>query len=432
VNLTGWSRFELPRSGPVWMRRLREAARGRFEELGFPTSRVEEWKYTNVAPIARTAFQPAAEVPSGELAEKLAGMRFADLGAPRVVVVNGRYSAELSSADGLPEGVQVSSLSKALETEPESLQPHLARCAPYENHAFIALNTALLEDGVLVRIAHRRVLNSPLYLLHVTGVNGSAVAWHPRTLVLAGRDSQARIIEGYLGLEEGVCFSNAVTEAVLGEGAVLDYTKLEVETDQAFHFGALHVWQGRASSLHSHSLALGGRLVRNEIGVVLAGEGAEATLNGLYLVTGERHIDNYTTLDHAQPHCPSRELYKGILDGKAHAVFHGRIIVRPEAQKTDAIQRNKNLLLSAEAVINTKPQLEIYADDVRCTHGATVGQVDPEAVFYLRSRGIAAEQARSLLTQAFASEILERLQFEPLRRRLRETLACWLGPARRP
>ena len=432
MNLTGWSRVEPPRSGPGWMRRLREAARGRFEEVGFPTTRAEEWKYTNVAPIARTVFQPAAEVPADQVGEKLAGARFADLRAPRVVVVNGRYSAELSNVDGLPEGVRVSSLAQALETEPESLQPHLARCAGYDNHVFIALNTAMLEDGVFVRIANRRVLDCPLYLLHVTGVNGSAVASHPRTLVVADRDSQARIIEGYLGLEEGVCFSNAVTEAVLGEGAVLDYTKLEVERDQAFHFGALHVRQARSSSFHSHSLALGGRLVRNEIGVVLAGEGAEATLNGLYLATGERHIDNYTTLDHAQPHCPSRELYKGILDGKAHAVFHGRIIVRPEAQKTDAIQRNKNLLLSAEAVINTKPQLEIYADDVRCTHGATVGQVDPEGVFYLRSRGIAAEEARSLLTQAFASEMLERLQFEPLRSRVREMLSAWLSPRRRP
>jgi Fe-S cluster assembly protein SufD len=431
VNVTGWSWFETPRSGRPWLRRLREAARERFEELGFPTTHVEAWKYTSVAPIARTAFQPAPEVPAGAIAEKLARAPLADLDAPRIVVVNGRFAAEVSTAFSLLEGVQVGSLAGAVEAEPEALQPYLGSQARYDQHAFVALNTACLADGVVVRIPTGRVLEVPLYLLHVTAADGQPTAWHPRTLVLAGRDSQARIIEGYLGLNGGVSFSNAVTEAVLDEGAVLDYTKLEAEGERAFHFGALHVRQARASSFASHSISLGGRLVRNEIGVVLAGEGAEATLNGLYLAGGERHVDNYTTLDHAQPHCPSRELYKGILDGKAHAVFHGRIIVRQEAQKTDAIQRNKNLLLSGDAVIDTKPQLEIYADDVRCTHGATVGQVDPEAVFYLRSRGIAREEARSLLTFAFASEMIDRLPVEALRDRLREAVRARLNPARR-
>jgi Fe-S cluster assembly protein SufD len=341
--------------------------------------------------------------------------------APRIVLVNGRRAAGIPAAGGL-EGIQVGSLATAVEAEPEAVQPYLARCARYAQHALVALNTACFEDGVVVRIPRGRAVETPLYVLHVTAAEGGPAAWHPRTLVVAGRDSRARIIEGYLGLNGEVSFTNAVTEAVLEEGAVLDYTKLEAEGEAAFHFGALHVRQARASSFASHSISLGGRLVRHEIGVALEGEGAEATLNGLYLAGGQRHVDNYTTLDHAQPHCPSRELYKGVLGGKAHAVFHGRILVRQEAQKTDAIQRNKNLLLSADAVIDTKPQLEIYADDVRCTHGATVGQVDAEAVFYLRSRGIAREEARGLLTLAFASEMIERVAWERLRERLREVV----------
>lgn len=429
MNATAWSRHETPGSGRMWLRSLREAAGARFAALGFPTLRQEEWKYTNLAPIARTRFERAREIPEGEVRERLAGMELADLDAPRIVVAHGRHALGIPAAGGL-EGVQVGSLSDAVEAEPEVLRRYLARQARYEQHALVALNTARFEDGVVVRIPDRRVLETPLYVLHVTAAEAQPVAWHPRTLVLAGRGSQARIIEGYLGWNGGVSFTNAVTEAVLEEGAALDYTKLEAEGEQAYHFGALHVRQERASTFTSHSISLGGRLVRNEIGVVLAGEGAEAHLNGLYLAGGERHVDNYTTLDHAQPHCPSRELYKGVLGGKAHAVFHGRIIVRQEAQKTDAIQRNKNLLLSAEAVIDTKPQLEIYADDVRCTHGATVGPVDPEAVFYLRSRGLGREEARGLLTLAFAGEMIDRLPAAALRERLRGAVRARLKAAR--
>jgi len=427
--LSGFAVVEdkLAARGAPWLHRIRTAAIRRFAELGFPTTHIEEWKYTNVAPLTRIPFEPAAELPAGQVAETLHGRPFASLGACRAVLVNGRYCRELSSPGALPQGVRVCSLAEALETEPNLVEEHLARYASFENHAFVALNTAFLEDGVFVRIPNGVALEQPLCLLSVSAPDGRPAVSYPRTLILAGRDSQAEIIEGFLGLEDSLYFSNAVTEIVVGEGAVIGYAKLEAESDRAFHFGALHVRQERSSNFTSHSIGLGGSLVRNEVGVVLGGEGTECALNGLYLATGQQHVDNYTTMDHAQPHSTSHELYKGILDGQARAVFHGRIIVRPAAQKTDAIQRNKNLLLSEDAVINTKPQLEIYADDVRCTHGATVGQVDPDAVFYLRSRGIGDQEARSLLTYAFASEMIDRIKAGPLRARLGEALFARLN-----
>ncbi len=429
LYLSSFAAFEekLGAHSRPWVDRLRKAAIERFAALSFPTTRIEEWKYTNVAPIARTAFEPAPALPAGAIVERLEGAPFAGLDALRAVIVNGRFSRELSTLDGVPAGVAVMSLAEAFEAEPDLVQEHLARYAAFERHAFIALNTAFLFDGAFVRIPKGVVLEKPLYLLFVSSGNGRAVVSHPRTLVVAGRDTQAQIIEGYLGFGDEVYFTNAVSEAVLGEGAVIDYTKVELESGPAFHFGALQVHQARSSNFTSHSVSLGGALVRNEVGAVLGGEGAECTLNGLYVAAGQQHIDNYTTMDHAQPHCTSHEFYKGILDGKAHAVFHGRIVVRQDAQKTDAIQRNKNLLLSDDALINTKPQLEIYADDVRCTHGATVGQVDPDAVFYMRSRGIPLAEARSLLTFAFASEMLDRLKANTLRARLGEALFARLN-----
>jgi len=371
-----------------WLRRLRRAAFERFTALGFPTTHNEDWKYTNVTPFTKIRFKRARKP------------------APRPLA--------------LPKGATVTSLAHALETEPGLLEERLARYANFENNAFVALNTALMSDGVLIRIPNGAIIEEPIHLVFVSGEQDRPTVSYPRILILAGRDSQAAIIEEYRGADGSLYFTNAVTELVAGEGAVIEHYKLEEEGDRALHFGALAVRQARSSSFTSHSIALGGALVRNELNVVLDGEGAECALNGLYVAGGQQHIDNYTTLDHAQPRCTSYELYKGILDGSAQGVFHGRIIVRQDAQKTDAIQRNKNLLLSEKAVINTKPQLEIYANDVRCTHGATVGQVDPEALFYLRSRGIGHQDARNLLTYAFASEMIERMKFEPLRFRLGE------------
>jgi Fe-S cluster assembly protein SufD len=386
---------------------LRRAAIESFARLGFPTTKNEAWKYTNLAPYVKTAYEAARPVPAAAVAERLRGFAFADLDCPRFVFVDGRYAPELSSG-----GAPVRSLRETGATP--------GGCAPHENNAMVALNSAFFEDGACIQIPDGKVLDAPIYLLFIS--TGGGTVSYPRNLIVAGRDSQAGIIEGYAGFGEGPYFTNAVTEIAVAEGSVIEHYKLQMEGEQALHYGMLAVEQGASSSFSSHNIALGSAMARNEISGALAGEGAECTLNGLYLAGGRQHIDNHTTLDHARPHTTSREMYKGILDGKSEGVFHGRIIVRPEAQKTDAIQRNKNLLLSKDAVINTKPQLEIYADDVRCTHGATVGQVDQESVFYLRSRGIALEEARRLLTYAFTSEILEGMKAKAVRARLGEAL----------
>lgn len=409
-------------SAPSWLRQIRKGAIERFAELGFPATQKEEWRFTNVAPIAKTRFRPARYGLSRSITEKIQRSPFADLDCSRLVFVNGRYCPELSSLRGLPRGVRACSLAAVLADGAGTLEQHLARYASLKDHAFVALNTAFIEDGAYVEIPKGLVLEKPIFLLFVSFAGGSPTVSHPRNLILIGGESQVTLIEGSVGLEEEVYFTNAVSEVVVGENAVVEYCKLQGESEQAFHMGTLQVEQDRNSNVSTYSISLGSALNRQDVNAVLDGEGAECRLQGLYAVTRRQHIDNYTTIDHAKPHASSRELYKGILDGKSSGVFHGRIIVRKDAQKTDAKQSNKNLLLSDDATINTKPQLEIYADDVKCTHGATIGQIDQEAIFYMRSRGIAREEARSMLTYAFANEIITRLKFEPLRVRLTEAL----------
>ena len=306
----------------------------------------------------------------------------------------------------------------------------MLRHADYKTHAFVALNTAFVADGAFIEIPKGLVLEKPIHLLYVSDAAGQPVVSHPRNLIVAGRESQVGVIESYVALSEAAYFTNAVTEVVAGEGAVVDYCKAQQESDLAFHYARVQVRQERSSSVSIHSFALGAALLREEVQTVLDGEGAEAALNGLFVIAGRQHVDNHTVIDHAKPHCSSRELYKGILEGKSTGVFNGKIIVRKDAQKTDSKQSNKNLLLSEDAVINTKPQLEIFADNVKCTHGATIGQINPEAVFYLRSRGIAWEEARNLLTYAFANELMERLKYGPLRQRLSGGLFARLAKAR--
>jgi len=437
-------------SAPSWLHEIRRAAIEAFVEKGFPTTRQEDWRNTNVTPIATGAFQPVREAharSAESLAERFSRLPLADLGCPRLVFINGRFSKQLSALEALPKGVKAGSLAEALAADGKTLEPHLSRyAADYREHAFVALNTAFLEDGAFLEIPKGVVLEKPIYLLYVSVPSGFPTVSYPRNLIIAGRESQASIVEGYVGQEaaalsssagasgmasDGVYFTNAVSEIVLGEGAVVEYHRLQQESERAFHFGRLQFHQERSSSLTTHSVATGGALVREEVKAVLGGEGAEATLEGLYLVTGRQHIDNQTTLDHAQPHCSSREVYKGILDGESSAVFNGKIIVRKDAQKTDSKQSNKNLLLSEKAIIDTKPALEIYADDVKCTHGATIGQIAPEAVFYLRSRGIGRQEARDLLTYAFANDVLGRIKDETLRERLQEGLFARLARGQR-
>jgi Fe-S cluster assembly protein SufD len=449
---------------PSWLGPIRKAAIERFAELGFPTTKNEEWKYTNVGPIARTAFQPAAianrglgDVPVQSLPP---GSTAQDLDCVRLVFVDGAYSPGLSSSGTLQGGVKVASLAQALAANQPSVEAQLARYATFEDHAFVALNTAFIEDGALIEISKDVVVDKPIHLFYISTANGQPTVTHPRNLILVERGSQVNIIEAYVGLgagsskfekrnsasepetssefrgssfdPAGVYFTNSVTEVVVGEGAVVDYCKLQQESAQAFHVTSLNFQQERSSSVTTHVIAFGSVLDREEVTTVLSGEGAESLLHGLYVISGEQHVDNHTVIDHAKPHCSSRELYKGILDGRSSGVFNGKIIVRKDAQKTDSKQSNKNLLLSEDSVINTKPQLEIYADDVKCTHGATIGQIDQEAVFYLRSRGIGLPQARALLTQAFASDVIEKIKFGPLRAELREALLARLAGKQEP
>jgi Fe-S cluster assembly protein SufD len=425
IYLSNFSRFEkaLARAGDSWLHRIRKAAIKRFAELGFPTTRNEDWKFTSVDPIAKIPFRPVLSYePNGVTLEQIERAIFTLPDCTRLVFVNGHFSAELSGSNATQGGVIATSLADALGSHPDWVEPYLARYASFDNHAFTALNTAVIRDGAFISIPKGSVVDRPIHLVYAATSRGEGCVAHPRNLILAAPSSQVTVIETYVGLEEEAYFTNAVTEIVVAEGAVIDHAKIQRESEEAFHVGTTRIHQARKSSVTSHFVSLGGSLVRNEVRVVLDAEGCEATLNGLYLARGQQHVDNHTVIDHAKPRCTSHELYKGILDDRAHGVFNGKIFVHQDAQKTDAKQTNQTLLLSQDAVINTKPQLEIYADDVKCTHGATVGQLQDEAIFYLRSRGIGKEAARGLLTFAFANDIVSRLKVSPLRVQLEDLL----------
>jgi Fe-S cluster assembly protein SufD len=329
--------------------------------------------------------------------------------------VNGRYAPELSSLGERPKGVHVSSLAAAINSDAAGLEDHLGRYASFGRDAFTALNSAFFTDGGHVYIARGVVLEAPICLLYVSTGNSAPLMAHPRNLVIVAENSQATVVEDYVSVKSEVMFSNVVTELVVGEGAVVAHYMIEREDMQTLNVSTLRIQQERNANVESHSVLLGGALVRNNVHPVLAGEGGECLINGLYIGKGRQHMDNYMLVEHAKPHCNSRQFYNGILDEQAHGVFHGRIIVHKDAQKTDAKQTNRNLLLSDEAQIDTKPQLEIYADDVKCTHGATIGQVEENALFYLRSRGLDEAAARRLLLYAFASECLDRMRPGPVR-----------------
>jgi Fe-S cluster assembly protein SufD len=408
---------------PAWLSDVRRAGFERFRELGFPAPGDEAWKYTNVAPILKVPFAPAVEEGPRRTASPLVPKDGA-----RLVFVNGRYAAGLSSIAASGAGVEVASLQETLANRPESVEPHLARLAR-EGNTFADVNSALLEDGAFVRIPAGVVVPEPIHLLFLSEPDFGPTVSHPRNLVVAERGSQAVVVESWIGTAGALYFTNAVTEVFVGDGAVLDFYKLERESLDAFHVATMEVLQGRDSTIHSHSITLGGALVRNELNVRLDAPGASCTLNGLFLGSGTQHLDNHTKIDHAQPHGTSRELYKGIMSGRSRGVFNGRIIVRQDAQKTDAMQTNKNLLLSKEALVNSEPALEIFADDVKCRHGSTIGQLDETALFYLRSRGIGESEARNLLVYAFASDVASRIRIAPLRALVEEHLGLRLPGA---
>jgi Fe-S cluster assembly protein SufD len=413
---------------PSWLPPLQRAAQSRFRELGFPGRNDEEWRFTDVRPIAEIPFHPAGHGAAvGERGGEIAAAtvaRFAFEGLSQIVFVDGRYAPELSTIGALPGGAKVVPLSEALQSHAALLEPHLGRYAAFEREPFVALNTSLFEEGALVYLPRGVELAEPIHLLYV-GVEAHAAS-HPRTLIVAEANSRATLVESYAGPEGAVYFTNAVTEVVLGENAAVDHYKLQRESDVAFHIAHMSVRLKGSSNFSSHSITFGGAITRNDVVANLAAEHIECTLNGLYLGDGRRVIDNHTTIDHAMPNCDSHEVYKGILDDASRGVFNGKIFVRQDAQKTDAKQTNRTLLLSEDAQINTKPQLEIFADDVKCTHGATVGQLNADQLFYLRTRGIPLEDARALLVYAFASDIVSRIKVGPVREALDEQLLARL------
>lgn len=415
-------------AAPTWVRQLRDGAIARFTELGFPTTKQEAWRFTSVAPILETEFALAgsgrrAAVAAGEVAPFLLD----DATAARFVFVNGRFDADLSHVESLPAGVRVTSLARALEERPEVVQKHLGRHARIDDSAFRALNAAFLTDGALLHVPRGVTLDQPVQFLFVATPESGPVVAHPRNLIVVERDAAADVVETYVGLGDGVYWTNGVTEVVAGDGARVRVYRVQREGGRSYHVATTHVGQGRDSVVDVHAVAFGAALARHELQARLGGAGARLVLNGLYLLHANQHVDHHTTIDHAEPHCESHEYFNGVLDGHARSVFTGRIIVRPGAQRTDSKQTNNNLLLSADAHADSQPQLEIYADDVKCTHGSTVGPLDARALFYLRTRGLDGETARRLMTYGFGAEILSRIDVAPLREALDRMVRARIG-----
>lgn len=415
------------RQGPAWFRQLRHDGITCFATLGFPTTHHEDWKYTDVTPIMKTRFALSGLNGNGLTADTLAPFLLKEASSIQLVFVNGHYVEALSSPHLRPDGVQVSSLAIAFTTSPDSIEPHLAHYATYQEHAFVALNTAFLQDGAFVHLPADCTLERPIHLLFIATGGDEPTVHHLRTLVLLGRNSQATVIESHVSLKGRGSFTNAVTELVLGPNAVLDHYKIQHDNSTGYHVATVQAQQDRQSVFSSRTIDLGGALTRTDTNAVLAGEGSACTLDGLYLASGQQHVDNHTRVDHTTPSCTSRELYKGVIGGQARGVFNGKIFVHKNATKTDATQTNRNLLLSPEARVDSKPQLEIFNNDVRCSHGSTTGQLDSEALFYLQARGIDRQAARRLLTQAFAYEIVNRIPTEPIRNQLETLLTATLG-----
>ncbi|NBD07629.1 Fe-S cluster assembly protein SufD [Corallococcus silvisoli] len=410
---------------PAWLRSLRAEGLGQFQARGLPTSKDEEWKYTPVSTLSAHPFQPVRDVSAGDdVAQAVARLA---LPGPRLVFVDGRFVPALSVLAGLPRGVVLKPLSQALREDGALLEETLGQRARAAAHAFTSLNAALLEEGALLTLAPRALSEVPVQLLFLARGGDGPVLASPRVVVVAGEGSEATLVETYASLGAGATFTNAVTEVSLGDNASLRHFKLQAEGDSAVHLGGLYSRQGRDSRFQSHAFSFGGALARNEVHAAFAGEGGECVLNGLFVGRGTQHLDNRTDLDHAVPHCTSRELYKGVLDDRARGTFHGKIRVREDAQKTDASQTSRNLLLSEGAQVDARPQLEIFADDVKCAHGTAVGRLDDTALFYLRSRGISRLDAERMLTQAFASELVRAVPEGPVRARVEELLA-WKLP----
>jgi len=409
--LTQFARFETHSKQPSWLYPLRKAGMAQFAELGLPTLQDEDWRFTNIAPLTKLPFHPLFEAPvvNGVETKALKDFVLANLSGNRLVFVNGHYAAKLSTIAGLPAGVKVTNLASALQSDAAFVEKHLGHCTPDKGNAFAALNQAFFLDGAFIHVPKGVSVTEPIQVIHICSTKEAGATVQSRNLIVAEANSSVTIIESYVATADTAYFTNAVTELFAGDNAKVELVKFQDEAPTAFHLAAIHGEFGRASNVKVHSFALGSKLSRNTIRTKLAGEGLECILNGLYLTRHEQLADHHMVVEHVQPHCASHEYFNGILDDKSKGVFHGRIYVHPLAQKTDAKQTNKNLLLSDDATADTKPQLEIYADDVKCTHGATIGQMNDESIFYLRSRGIGTEMARRMLIHAFAGEIIERV-----------------------
>jgi Fe-S cluster assembly protein SufD len=404
---------------PAWLSPLRKAGMASFVEQGFPTLKHEDWRFTNVVPITTLPFHPAREAAvNGAESKALDEAVFTKLSGNRLVFVNGFFSAKLSRPQPVSGGVKIENLSAALAKGPAQIEKYLGKYAKTGNNTFAALNQAFFSDGAFIHVPAGVAVEEPVQLVYISSAKQSGEAIHPRNLIIAEANSKLTVIESYISTGNAAYFTNAVTEIVAGDSASVEHVKLQDEAAEAFHIATIQGEFGRASNVTVHSFALGAKLSRTNIRTKLAGEGLECILNGLYVTKDEQLADHHMIVEHAQPHCASHEYFNGILDDKSKGVFHGRILVQPIAQKTDAKQTNKNLLLSDNASADTKPQLEIYADDVKCTHGATIGQLNEESIFYLRTRGIGPETARRMLIHAFAGEIIERIKCEPAREAL--------------
>ncbi len=414
-------------SGEAWLGRLRESAMDRFEQLGFPSVKEEEWKYTNVAPISKLTSKPIlGSIDADALATsaKLARFGYREAQGSELVFLNGVLRNNLSSLASLPVGVVGIDLAEAIADAKygELIREHLARSADYNANAFTALNTAFVSSGAFILIRKGSELESPLHLNFVADPSDPDPANFPRVLIIAEENCRATVIESYASISDAAYFTNSVVEIVLKDGASLEHYKVQRESVDAYHIATTSADLGSSSSYDSTTITFGAQLSRHDIHIRMANEGAECWVDGLYVVSSDQHTDTHSVIDHQQPHCTSHQLYKGILDGKSRAVFNGKIFVRHGAQKTDAMQTNKNLLLSNEARVDTKPQLEILADDVKCAHGAAVGQIDEDELFYLATRGIHPDLAKNLLTYGFAEEVIGKIKVDSIRAQLDEAV----------
>ncbi|MSO34844.1 MAG: Fe-S cluster assembly protein SufD [Acidobacteria bacterium] len=404
----------LVQAPPAWVKERRESAAKQFAAVGFPTTRDEDWRFTNVKPIAEANW-PLARGGFKQAEALVASVNVP--GAVRLVIVNGEFAAGLSDLSALPKGLRIASLRDRARDATDGIETHLGKVFNLATHPFAALNTSLLDDGVAIMVTKGAIVETPIHIVIVTGGDRPVVA-HPRVLIVAGENSQVRVAQTFIGAQGSAYFNNAVAEVVVGPSALVQLYTDQRESDRAFHIANIQAHVETKGVFESHAFSTGARIMRHDIGIGLKGEGADCTMNGVYLADGERLMDTHTSLDHAVPHCTSHEIYKGILAGKSKAVFNGRIIVQLDAQKTDAKQTNRALLLSDDATINSNPQLEIFADDVKCTHGAAVGQLDEEALFYLQARGLTRADARDMLLHAFAGEVIAGLQIPALREQI--------------